>query len=66
MLVSACNEISSEVDTDDLRPSLERTVSSVFDLLQLTHDSGRWELQLVQAQETFAHPRCQFAAERVR
>ncbi|MEP6816840.1 MAG: pyridoxal kinase PdxY [Marmoricola sp.] len=52
--------------TGDARVSLERTSSSVFDLLQLTLDSGRRELQLVQAQESIAHPRRQFTAEQVR
>ena len=48
------------------KDALERTASSVFDLLSLTHDSGRRELQLVQAQDSIAHPRPQFTAERVR
>lgn len=51
--------------TGDAKLSLERTASSVFDLLQQTLDSGRRELQLVQAQESIAHPSPQFAAERV-
>ena len=54
------------LESSDAQVSLERTVSSVFDLLQLTQDSGRRELQLVQAQESIAHPLPQFAAERVR
>ena len=45
---------------------LAATVSAVFDLLQLTLDSGRRELQLVQAQEAYAHPRMQFEVTRVR
>ncbi|WP_188780309.1 pyridoxal kinase PdxY [Marmoricola endophyticus] len=49
----------------DVRDALERTASSVFDLLRLTHESGRWELQLVAAQEYFASPAMQFRAERV-
>jgi pyridoxine kinase len=52
--------------TGSAREALERTVSSVFDLLALTHDSGRRELQLVQAQDAFAHPGTPFAATRVR
>lgn len=51
--------------TGDAKLSLERTASSVFDLLQQTLDSGRRELQLVQAQESIAHPSPQFTAERV-
>lgn len=50
----------------DLQQALGATVSAVFDLLQLTLDSGRRELQLVQAQEAYAHPRMQFEVTRVR
>ncbi|MCS5722844.1 pyridoxal kinase PdxY [Herbiconiux sp. CPCC 203407] len=46
--------------------ALERTASSVFDLIELTYRSGERELQLVEAQESYAHPRPQFAAEQVR
>jgi pyridoxine kinase len=53
------------LETGDARVALERTASSVFDLLRLTHESGRRELQLVQAQEWIAHPRPQFTAEPV-
>lgn len=41
-------------------------MSSVFDLLQGTLDSGERELQLVESQEYYAHPRMQFTAQRVR
>ena len=41
-------------------------VSSVFDLLRDTHDSGDRELQLVESQESYAHPRMQFAVRQVR
>ncbi|WP_068401689.1 pyridoxal kinase PdxY [Kribbia dieselivorans] len=54
------------LQTHDLKAALERTVSSVFGLLQETLDSGRRELQLVQSQEHFAHPQLQFTAEQVR
>lgn len=50
----------------DLGDSLARTTSSVFDLLQRTHDSGERELQLVESQESYAHPRMQFEARQVR
>lgn len=50
----------------DLQQALGATVSAVFDLLQLTLDSGRRELQLVQAQAAYAHPRMQFEVTRVR
>ncbi|GAA2174772.1 pyridoxal kinase [Agrococcus versicolor] len=46
--------------------ALEATVSSVFDLLQTTLDSGERELQLVESQEAYAHPRRQFAVRQVR
>ncbi|BCJ41251.1 pyridoxal kinase PdxY [Actinoplanes ianthinogenes] len=54
------------VATKDAALSLERTVSSVFDLLDTTHRSGERELRLIQAQEFYATPRMQFKAERVR
>ncbi len=46
--------------------ALARTASSVFDLLRNTLDSGERELQLVQSQETLAHPRMQFEVSRIR
>ena len=54
------------LESGSAKAALERTVSSVFDLLQLTLDSGRRELQLVQAQEAYAHPRMQFEVTQVR
>jgi pyridoxine kinase len=54
------------VQTGDAKVALERTVSSVFDLLQNTLDSGERELALVQSQETYANPRLQFTAYQVR
>ncbi|GAA1673921.1 pyridoxal kinase PdxY [Microbacterium lacus] len=50
----------------DAADALARTTSSVFDLLQLTYDSGERELQLVEAQESYARPRLQFAVRQVR
>lgn len=52
--------------TGDIRVALERTVSSVFDLLQNTLDAGDRELRLVESQEAYANPRMQFTARRVR
>jgi len=46
--------------------ALARTTSSVFDLLTRTHASGQRELQLVESQESYAHPRMQFTVEQVR
>ena len=48
--------------TSDPKVALERTASSVFELLRITLDSGRRELQLVQAQETIANPAGRFTA----
>ncbi|GLK16195.1 MULTISPECIES: pyridoxal kinase PdxY [Herbiconiux] len=53
-------------ETGSAATALERTVSSVFDLIEATHRSGRRELQLIEAQESYAHPRLQFTAEQVR
>lgn len=54
------------VQTGDAKIALERTVSSVFDLLQNTLDSGERELQLIESQEIYANPRLQFTAYQVR
>ena len=52
--------------TKDAATALERTASSVFDLLENTYESGERELQLVESQEAYAHPRMQFTARQVR
>ena len=52
--------------THSLPESLGRTVSAVYDLLKTTLDSGRRELQLIQAQDAYANPRMQFEVTRVR
>lgn len=54
------------VETGSAQIALERTASSVYDLLKATLDSGERELQLVEAQEFYAHPRMQFSARQVR
>jgi pyridoxine kinase len=54
------------VATKDAALALERTASSVFDLLETTYRSGERELQLVEAQEFYATPRLQFTAEQMR
>ncbi|MDX2969931.1 pyridoxal kinase PdxY [Kribbella solani] len=51
--------------TGDLAEALARTTSSVFDLLTRTHESGERELQLVESQEAYAHPRMQFTPRQV-
>lgn len=53
------------LESGDAGVALGRTVSSVFDLLQLTLDSGKRELQLVQSQDTIADPRMQFEVEQL-
>ena len=52
--------------TGSASEALARTTSSVFDLLTRTHESGERELQLVESQEAYAHPRMQFEVTRVR
>ena len=52
--------------TADAATALARTTSSVFDLLERTHESGERELQLVESQESYANPRLQFDVEQVR
>jgi len=54
------------VETSSAQIALERTASSVYDLLKATLDSGDRELQLVEAQEFYANPRMQFTARQVR
>lgn len=46
--------------------ALARTASSVFGLLEQTLAAGERELQLVEAQEHYAHPRMEFAPRQVR
>ncbi|TQJ32158.1 pyridoxal kinase [Microbacterium sp. SLBN-146] len=54
------------VQTKNAETALARTASSVFDLLENTWRSGERELQLVESQEAYAHPRLQFDITRVR
>ncbi|PQZ60981.1 MULTISPECIES: pyridoxal kinase PdxY [unclassified Microbacterium] len=54
------------VETGSAKIALERTASSVYDLLKATLDSGERELQLVEAQEFYANPQMQFTARQVR
>jgi len=50
----------------DASDALARTVSSVYDLLARTHESGERELQLVESQDYYANPGMQFTPRRVR
>ena len=52
--------------TGSIAEALGHTVSSVFDLLQNTLDSGERELRLVESQDAFAHPQGQFEVRQVR
>ncbi|MBZ4486358.1 pyridoxal kinase PdxY [Microbacterium sp. cx-55] len=52
--------------TGDAADALARTTSSVYDLLAKTHESGERELQLIESQEFYAHPRMQFTVRQVR
>ena len=54
------------VETGDAAVALARTASSVFDLLENTYRSGQRELQLIESQESYAHPRLQFDVRQVR
>jgi pyridoxine kinase len=45
---------------------LAATTSSVFAVVEATEQSGRREMQIVQAQERLAHPRLEFQPERLR
>lgn len=64
--VTAALVTAHYVATGSAQTALERTASSVYDLLQATLDSGERELQLVEAQEFYANPRMQFTARQVR
>ena len=52
--------------SDDAADALAKTTSSVWDLLDNTHRSGQRELQLIESQEAYAHPRMQFDVTQVR
>ncbi len=52
--------------TGSAAEALARTTSSVFDLLKNTLESGKRELQLIESQESYAHPKMQFEVRQVR
>jgi pyridoxine kinase len=54
------------VETGDAKVALERTVSSVYELLRLTLESGARELQRIPPQQFHATPPLQFTARQVR
>lgn len=51
------------IETGDAALALGRTASAVYDMLKLTYEAGASELELVRAQEFFAHPAMQFKVE---
>ncbi|AIG64509.1 pyridoxamine kinase [Corynebacterium atypicum] len=53
------------VATGDASGALAKTASSIFDLLEKTYRTGNRELELVAAQDAFAHPREQFAVREI-
>ena len=53
-------------ETGDAADALAKTVSSVFDLLENTLNSGARELQLIESQESYANPSMQFAVHQLR
>ncbi len=53
-------------ETGSAATALARTASSVWDLLENTLTSGQRELQLIESQEAYAHPRMQFEVTKVR
>ncbi len=52
--------------TGSAREAVERTVSSVYAVLQRTLESGERELRLVDAQDAIADPACEFEGRQVR
>ncbi|WP_166864610.1 pyridoxal kinase PdxY [Salinibacterium sp. ZJ70] len=52
--------------TGSAAEALARTTSSVFDLLKNTLESGQRELQLIESQESYAHPSMQFEVRQLR
>lgn len=51
--------------TQDVAVSLENSVSALYNLLELTHERGTREIQLVAAQEEYVNPSRRFVVERV-
>lgn len=64
--VTAALFTSHYVRTGSAAEALARTASSVFGVLEATLAADSKELQLVEAQEHYAHPRMEFAARQVR
>lgn len=54
------------LESHDAKVALERTTSSVYDLIKNTKDADSPELLLVESQELFVEPNLQFSATRLR
>lgn len=57
--------LGNYLKTQDVAVSLEKSVSALYNLLELTHRCGTREIQLVAAQEEYVNPSRRFVAERV-
>lgn len=53
------------LNSGDPADALARTSSSVFDLVENTYRAGTRELQLIESQEAYAHPRLQFTVNKI-
>ena len=53
------------LNSADPADALEKTASSVYDMLRLTFEADSRELKLVESQEFFAHPAMQFGVEKL-
>lgn len=53
------------LNSADPADALEKTASSVYDMLRVTFEADSRELKLVESQEFFAHPAMQFGVEKL-
>lgn len=53
------------LNSGDPADALARTASSVFDLVENTYQADTRELQLIESQEAYAHPRLQFKVHKI-
>lgn len=58
--------LANYLDQDDLETVLSRTTSSVFAVVEATEAAGAPEMLIVESQDRLAHPRMEFAPERLR
>ncbi|WP_159712958.1 pyridoxal kinase PdxY [Geminicoccus flavidas] len=58
--------LGNRLANDDIPQVLQRSVSAMYELVRLTHEQGAGEIELVAAQEAYAHPPRLFEVERVR